>query len=359
MTLATDLSGGRPIAHPGAWQASDYPTADSLSTSLSATEIDAVQTLGREVRGRSESPEAVDPGGLDFAGLGERGLRWRQEVIDGSGFLLLRGLPESMSDEDYTAVFWALGGLFGPAVSQSNMGDRIGHVVNVGGDDFRERAYRNRRELSMHTDRCDVVGMMCLQPAFEGGLSSYASALALYNHIAKTRPELVEPLTRGFYYHRFGEQASNEPGITRARVPIISAADNAVSVVYLRAYIEMAAKENDQPLTEREREALDVFDALANSDEFKVNMMLGRGDIVFFNNCTMLHKRSAFEDKPEEAPRRHLLRLWLMTPDRPRIDALRAYKRDGIEVKTGGNTYYRGASLVTPDQYTRSGEDAG
>jgi len=40
-------------------------------------------------------------------------------------------------------------------------------------------------------------------------------------------------------------------------------------------------------------------------------MTLERGDLQFVHNHTLLHDRTAFEDYPEPARRRYLLRLWL------------------------------------------------
>ena len=36
-----------------------------------------------------------------------------------------------------------------------------------------------------------------------------------------------------------------------------------------------------------------------------------RGDVQFLNNWVTLHSRRAYEDWPEAARKRHLLRLWL------------------------------------------------
>ena len=109
-----------------------------------------------------------------------------------------------------------LGLHLGHPVSQSNLGDLVGHVVNVGGDDRRERAYRNNRSLSLHTDRCDYIGMLCLNEAKTGGVSGFCSAIAVHNEILATRPELLAPLYAGYRLHRFGEQAPGEP---RSRRP--------------------------------------------------------------------------------------------------------------------------------------------
>ena len=49
-------------------------------------------------------------------------------------------------------------------------------------------------------------------------------------------------------------------------------------------------------LTEKQEEALQFFNALARSDELRMDMDLQPGDIQLLYNHTMLHSRSAFDD---------------------------------------------------------------
>ncbi len=76
------------------------------------------------------------------------------------------------------------------------MGDRIGHVTDVGGQDRRERAYRTSRELTLHTDRCDVIGMLCVTPALHGGVSGYASTHTIYNDVLASGPSFWSRCSR-------------------------------------------------------------------------------------------------------------------------------------------------------------------
>jgi hypothetical protein len=69
------------------------------------------------------------------------------------------------------------------------------------------------------------------------------------------------------------------------------------------------------PLTPRQIEALDLFDALANDPALHMHMEFRPGDIQLVYNHTLLHDRTSFEDWPEPGRRRHLLRLWLAPPD--------------------------------------------
>ena len=45
-----------------------------------------------------------------------------------------------------------------------------------------------------------------------------------------------------------------------------------------------------------------------------------RGEILFLNNWTTLHRRTAFEDFKDPLKKRHLLRIWLSMPNSRPID---------------------------------------
>jgi hypothetical protein len=341
-----------PVTASSAWRSRDLAdrrvyTIDLTGGHLAAFDaaLAANRTAGRATEDVGAEDFALDPIAGDLAA-------WRDEVLHGRGFVVLRGLTaDRYSPEDQAAIFWGLGTHFGRAVSQSAMGDRIGHVTDVGGRDRRERAYRNSRELTMHTDRCDVIGMLCLVKARSGGVSGYTSAHAIYNEILASRPALLEPLFKGFRYHRRGEELPGEPPITVEPVPILSEWEGELSTVFLRAYMEMAATDLGEPLAKEEVAALDYFEEVAARPDLRLEFTLEPGEAIFFNNCTMLHNRTAFEDEPDPARKRHLLRLWLMLDGRrPLAPAVHAYKGTrGIAEQSGRSTYYTGAAL--PGRY--------
>jgi len=128
---------------------------------------------------------------------------------------------------------------------------------------------------------------------------------------------------------------------------VLSECEGKLSVIFLRGYIEMAARELGIPLTAVEREALDTFEDVSRRPDVKLDFTLEPGEVIFFNNCTMLHNRTAFEDHPDPARRRHLLRLWLMLDGRrPLAPAAHAYKgTQGIVGRGAETTYYTGAAL--------------
>ncbi len=271
--------------------------------------------------------------------------RWIDEINEGRGLMVLTGLPiEKYTKEECATIYYGLGTHFGEAQSQSPMGDRLGHVVGVGGKDTRERAYRNSVELALHTDASDIVAMMCLVKASQGGVSGYTSAPAVYNHFVDHYPELLGTLFEGYHYHLFGEQEPGTPPVTKDRVPVFSELDGYLSVYFLRSYIELAYEEMGVEHTEEELVALDTFDRIAHSPEFRFNFMLEPGEMCFFNNFTTLHTRTEFFDHDDPARKRHLLRLWLKAwKQRPISDQMEIYgARKGVRKQQGKGTYYTG-----------------
>jgi alpha-ketoglutarate-dependent taurine dioxygenase len=56
-------------------------------------------------------------------------------------------------------------------------------------------------------------------------------------------------------------------------------------------------------------------EAIANDPAFPVEMDFRPGDIQWLDNSVIPHSRKAYEDDPDPAARRHLLRLWLAAPE--------------------------------------------
>ena len=330
-----------PFELPSAWKSSHLGDKKQFAIELSGRHR---QALLKAIEGSRELPlEALDSTRFALPDIEDDLQHWINEVRNGRGLVLLRGLPvDGLSLEDSERLFFGLGTHFGVAVSQSNLGEKIGHVVNIGGQDRRQRAYRNARPLNLHTDRCDTVGMMCLQPAMSGGVSGYASALAVHNELLATAPELLPPLYEGFRLHRFGEQTDESP-LTHDPVPVFSMCEQHPNVVYIRGYIDLAIDEGHYELTPLQQRALDTFDEIANRPEFRLDLVLERGEATLINNARLLHRRTGFEDFPEPDRKRHLLRLWLMDPELPTVDAVRVHKGfNGIEKIDGRGTYYQG-----------------
>ena len=71
----------------------------------------------------------------------------RSEIEDGRGFVVVRRLPvEDYSKDEIGMIFWGIGTYLGRGLSQSVLGDRLGHVKDFSREDPLARAYRNKQK---------------------------------------------------------------------------------------------------------------------------------------------------------------------------------------------------------------------
>jgi Taurine catabolism dioxygenase TauD, TfdA family len=332
----------RPFEHPAAWKAGGFGAKDDFAIELGRRHIEALVDELARCKASGHDLGQLNRESFPLTAIRDDVEAWRREVQHGRGLVLLRGLPvDRLPLDDLRMLYLGLGCHFGRPVSQSALGDLVGDVVDVGGKDRRERAYRSSRALKLHTDRCDHIAMLCVRPAASGGWSGYASALTIHNEMLRERPDLLALLYRGYHHHRFGEQPSGEPLVTRERIPIFSVAGGVPSVICIRGYIDLAAEEGHVTLDDAEREALDYMEAVADRPEVRLDFLMEPGEVTFTNNCLLLHTRTEFEDSADPAQKRLLLRLWLREDGRPMSPGAALHKgRAGIEKREGKGTYY-------------------
>lgn len=63
-------------------------------------------------------------------------------------------------------------------------------------------AYTTDKQV-FHTDIGDLIALICLETAAEGGTSKLSSAGRVYNELAATRPDLIQTLTEMWPHDRF------------------------------------------------------------------------------------------------------------------------------------------------------------
>eukprot|EP00004_Rigifila_ramosa_P016935 TRINITY_DN4069_c0_g1_i3.p1 TRINITY_DN4069_c0_g1~~TRINITY_DN4069_c0_g1_i3.p1 ORF type:complete len:258 (+),score=42.15 TRINITY_DN4069_c0_g1_i3:313-1086(+) len=216
-----------------------------------------------------------------------------------------------MGKEDSAVAFYGLGAHFGTAVSQNGKGHVLGHVKDLSLDPTspERRIYQTNERQRMHTDSCDIVGLLCLQPAKSGGSSSLCSSATVYNTMIDRAPHLAALLTQDLFWDRKGEVPAGKKGWYAG--PVFNFTDGCLNVIYDRNFFTTTKRFFPEVplLTADQVAALDLFEEIAESEEVKLDMMLEKGDMQFIHNHQILHARGAFEDEP--ARRRHLLRLWL------------------------------------------------
>ena len=209
-----------PSDHKMAWRGGDF-TKDDIAFDLTARHAAALEDV--LLRLRRKALAEITPEDCRHPALDADLEKVFDELQDGRGIVIVRGIPvEGLSVEDAGRLFWALGAHFGRGVSQSAIGDVLGYVRDEtppGGEES-ARGYTSRRELSLHTDLGQIVGLACVRQARTGGHSQYAAALAIHCQCEISRRrgrtcQVAGAFYRGFPYHSArGEQGG------RAAAPI-------------------------------------------------------------------------------------------------------------------------------------------
>ncbi|MBI3516203.1 MAG: TauD/TfdA family dioxygenase [Proteobacteria bacterium] len=340
------------IDGPAAWMGAELARRPAEWTHpLTPTEIAEVERAVAGVRERGPDLGAITRADFPLPTLGRRLEALRNEVIDGRGFVLIRGLPVGGRPLiDNAAAYLGIGTWFGHARSQNAMGHVLGHVRDMGlsaEKDPNVRIYQTTERQTFHTDSCDIVGLLCLKTAKSGGLSSIVSSMTIYNVMATGRPDLVRRLFQPFATDRRGEVPEGKKPYFE--IPVFNDHAGFLSVIYARRYITSARRFPDVPaLTPEDTEALDAFDRLANSAELRLDMEFQPGDMQFLHNHTILHDRTAYEDWPEPEDKRHLLRLWLAAPNARPLPPVYAERYGSVTVGDRGGIICPGTRLYVP-----------
>jgi Taurine catabolism dioxygenase TauD, TfdA family len=171
---------------------------------------------------------------------------------------------------------------------------------------------RSSGPLRFHTDRADVVGLLCVRRARAGGVSKIVSSVAINNAILSRRPDLHALLYQDYYRTREGEERGGDR--RWYALPVFGVRDGRFTSQYSRTFVEAAQRIDGIPkLTRAQDEALDLLAEVA--EELCFEMELEPGDIQLLNNHVTYHARTAFEDDAAGGRDRLLLRLWLSLPN--------------------------------------------
>lgn len=336
------------IDDASAWKGPELGAKDDFAIDLEARHIDAFDRALEVIEAGGVTLDAMERRHFEVPEITADIADWFAQVQDGRGFVLVRGFPlERYSQEQIELIYWGIGTHMGTGVSQSVLGDRLGHVTDHSGHDPNARAYRNARELGLHTDFSEIVSLFSLARAKRGGASRIASATTVHNEILKRDPSLLAPLYEGFPYYRSGEQGPGEDPVTPWNVPVFSYIDGKLSARYIREYIDRGAAITGRTIEGHALEALDAFEHFANSPDIYLEMMLEPGEALFQNNFATMHARTAFEDDEAAGFKRHLLRLWLDVENgRPARREMELFETTGIrrqegQTPSGGGEVYK------------------
>ena len=298
---------------------------------LSRDNIAELKAAVAAVRQKGLSWEQITKADLPLPGMAGLLADMAEELENGSGLANLSGLPIGDFGEDLRHLWFGLGLNLGQPVYQDFNGqimrdiqdeDRdvdavYGHELTArDGGAFKSSKARtlSNAQLRFHTDRTDVVGLLCVRQARSGGVSRIASSVSVHNDMLRRRPDLAALLYEPCHRARLGEERGGE--LLSYALPVFGQRDGRFTSHYSRTYVEAAQEMLDVPRMEgRHWEALDLLAELA--EEHCMRMTMAPGDMQFINNHVIYHARDAYEDdRGGGTDRRRLLhRLWLAMPN--------------------------------------------
>ncbi len=335
-TISRTAQPGQPVADPSEWTGTDLEGRSDWIYPLSDADLAGLYDMARTIRaGIGDAAEhllSMDKADFELGPVAATVAEIRSQLTDGLGVAVLRGMPVDDWDRvDLMIAYWGIGRHLGRALSNNGEGDMMGHVLDAGRDYTHpnHRGYQTNVTMDYHVDQCDIVTLLCLQTSKSGGQSKLASSVAVHNEMLRRRPDLVEELRATFYWTRHGEIGSGQkPWYT---APIFNYVDNYLCTSSGPKHIEKGHALGDTPdLTAGQVEAMALLAEIC--EELHAEIAFEKGDIQLLNGAVTMHTRTAFEDWPDPARRRHLWRLWLAAPDiRPRSPYFENWK-NGVQV---------------------------
>jgi len=258
----------------------------------------------------------LDPAQFRLTACAETMARVSAKLRSGIGLAVVDRLPvERYRPDDIRAVYWLLGSLMGRTVAQKWDGTMIYDVRDTGrGLGYGVRRSVTNLELQFHTDGAwlpmpaELVGLCCVSPAAEGGVSRFVSLYAVHNELARRHPQLLQRLYRPFPWDRQAEHAEGDDKVSRR--PVFQYDNGRLLARYYDGLVHNALELSGERLDAEGGDALATMREIVDSPDFPVEFVIERGQIQYLNNHQFAHSRTEFRDAAEAAAKRHMIRLW-------------------------------------------------
>jgi alpha-ketoglutarate-dependent taurine dioxygenase len=242
---------------------------------------------------------------------------FRDDLATGLGFALIDRLPLDVLGEDGCRLaHWLFCSLIERPVAQNWRGNLIYDVTDTGrppGNGVRPD--KTNAEQNFHTDNSynlcppNYVALLCLRPAKTGGISHIVSFQTAHDALKTKHPDLLERLYQPFHFDRQREHAPDD--VMTTHHPLFDAANGHLLARLSRFQVINGQKLAGADLDRTGLDALDALEAEMNAPGMDLSFFFEPGQIQIVNNRRIGHRRTSFDDWPEDEKKRLLVRLWL------------------------------------------------
>ncbi|KAF5655315.1 taurine catabolism dioxygenase family [Fusarium sp. NRRL 25303] len=309
------LPKGWPTQFSGSKVWSGNELEDSPSSYIYTLTNDEIQEIDEALmfwKSLAKSLSAIQRAEFPLPQFGHKLRALAENIYHGVGIQILRGFPiKNYSKEDQAQIFLGVNSWIGDRRLDQGAKRGIVHIKSITSIEPSKRgkiyvSAQDTNAQSFHNDAgSDIVGLLAVSLSGFGGESTVASAARVYNHLAKTRPDILRVLAE----RKFRWRAR---GIPDEGVNLIHHKDGQLYLNFSTrpfiGYGEMSERDSGYPvLTDEEREALGGWQWA--SHQYSLKTTLQEGDFEWVNNTQFQHARRAYSDDPDQP--RHLLRVWL------------------------------------------------
>jgi hypothetical protein len=306
-----------------AWTRENVNEAD-WRVILPAPAIEEIRQVAESLT-RSPVPLlALRPDSFDMPHCRAAMHRVSEILSEGVKFALVQKLPmDALTDDMARSIYWILASMVSRPVAQKLDGTMIYDVTDTGAKPLPGSGVRPDKsnvDLQFHNDNSynavmpDVVALLCIRRAAQGGQSRVMSFATAHNALRERFPDVLPRLYAPFWFDRQREHAPDEEPIFAA--PVFTN-DNGRLLARLGQHQirnGYALRGDMDVETERAIAAVDeVFRDLSLQFEFDMQP----GEMQFAKNCEVGHSRTEFADFAEPERRRLLVRLWLRDKGTP------------------------------------------
>jgi alpha-ketoglutarate-dependent taurine dioxygenase len=298
-----------------AWRGAELSPRDWL-VPLPPRCVDELDGVARQVRRDPLPVLLLTPDQFALGACAEQMDRVRQQLRSGPGLAVLDRVPvERYSLEENRVLCFLLGQLLGRPVAQKWDGAMLYDVRDTGAAlEYGVRRSVTNLDLTFHTDAPwlehppELVGLYCLHPAREGGVSRFVSLCTVHNELRRRHPDLLPRLYRPFPWDRQAEHAPGDATVTQR--PVFQADGHGLTARVNERLIETGAALLGTPVDAEGVEALAAMRAIVDSPALRVELTIERGQVQYLDNRQFAHSRTDFQDAPEPHLKRHLIRIW-------------------------------------------------
>ncbi|PTB63346.1 Clavaminate synthase-like protein [Trichoderma citrinoviride] len=296
---------------PLVWSGADFEKEETYTLNLDKNDVGEIDAALQSFKSLGLDGDEVNQDNFRLPNLAAELAKSAKDIHEQHGFFVLRGLEGAKySVEDSTTIYL---GIASYIADKRGLQDRKGNVLSHITDSklwkvpVEERhGIHSSQALPYHNDMgCDILALQVRHMAEKGGYTYLSSVSTAFNELLSEAPWAAEALLasdwpvqisgRGAKYYLAPALADHDGRLMASMDPN-------------RFGPHPSSGPTDiPPLTTTQLSALERISKAACRSELRLH--LKTGDLLFFNNWALLHRRDSYTDSEETS--RHMVRLWL------------------------------------------------